>query len=206
MEAVILLGILLAAIATVAAFFRDDLAILLGGTRKAPRWIEEPEGPGFWASTLWALLLLSWPVGTLIALFGWRPGNRAGGVFCADCGHARDWEPENPHFSHCPHYVEPAPLAELADRLRRLHANGSDEFRRLPAYESARRFLAEYEASGPTAEAAALAEQAARDTREALSIVAADIPDVGHRDFRGERWARGLQLVDSARQGRTRPR
>jgi hypothetical protein len=98
-----------------------------------------------------------------------------------------------------------APLSELAERLRRLHADCSEEFRRLPAYESARRFLAEYEASGPSAEAAALAEEAARETREGLSALVADVPEVGRRDFRGERWAPGLKPVESVHGRRRRP-
>jgi hypothetical protein len=238
-----------------------------------PQWIEVRSEPSFWASALWVLLLLSWPIGTLIALFGWKPSSTA--VVCADCGHER--RPAVPsHHENCPFYEGGSPallefeelltenpaaaeeqlhediralevcreawrrpnvcaeekadgrlmtveevrkvraidqkielwtkrgndarraarLGELAEQIRRLHTECSEEFKRTSAYESARRFLAKYEASGPSDQAAALAEQAARETQKALSTLVADVPDVAHRDRYGEQWTPTLRLVD----------
>lgn len=89
-----------------------------------------------------------------------------------------------------------AELGKLATELRRIRASRPEEFELLPGCERARRFLAEYEASGPTAEAEALVRQAAREAAEALSALVADVPDVAHRDSRGEPWAPRLRPVD----------
>jgi hypothetical protein len=154
-------------------------------------------GHGWWALAGFFLPGYSLPFVLYYGLKGWEERKRAEAAL-ADRLEDEPRKRANARAS-AEQRERAAPLAELADRLRRLRVTYPDEFK-LPACESARRFLAEYEASGPTAEAAALAGQVCRETREALSDLVADVPDAAHRDFRGERWAQGLRPVESVHQ------
>jgi hypothetical protein len=197
--------ILLAALAACFLFFRAELAALLRRHQGAegPRWREVRGGPGFWASALWVLLLCSWPVGTLIALFGWRPAEKAGGTFCADCGHR--W-PD--HFYSCPWHEGRAALALTLNYLRGVRdAVDAGELPVIPdsLYADACGALRAYEQQGPTPEVVSRVEDVDRRLdavhaelqRELKRREAADLPDVAWRDSRGERWAPRLRLVEA---------
>jgi hypothetical protein len=204
--------ILLAALAACFLFFHSELAALLGRHKAAegPRWREVRGGPGFWASALWLLLLCSWPVGTLIALFGWRPEEKAGGTFCAECGHCR---PE--HFCSCRWHEGRAALRSALDHLRGVRAAveaGELAVVPEPLYADAGRALRAYEEDGPTPAVVSSVEGVVRRLgavreellRELRRRQAAGVPDVAWRDRRGEPWAPGLRPLRTAR--RERPR